>query len=245
MAAKTARRARRRARYDFRFHILGRAVKLRARMDEQAFYLINHTWAGGWMDRLMAAASSWAFWWPFLVLGVILLLVFGGFRARAMLVAAGLAVGVTDGIVVGSLKEIVARPRPHQVLAGVRTLDLAKATPRFLALGKPLKVGWSRPDPAARGKSFPSGHTSNNFAIATVVTIFYRRWGWLAFLPAALVSYSRIYVGSHWPSDVLASCFLGAGIAVLLVSALDACWRRWGGRVFPALAARHPSLVKP
>ncbi len=219
---------------------------MRGRMDEQAFYLINHQWAGSWADLAMAAASSWAFWWPFLVLGVLALLVFGGFRARAMLVAAGLAVGITDGIVVDSLKEIVGRPRPHEVLVGVRTLDLAKATPRFMALGKPLKVGWSRPDATApRGKSFPSGHASNNFAIATVVTVFYRRWGWLAFLPAALVSYSRIYVGSHWPSDVLVSCILGAGIALVVVRGLDACWRHWGGRIFPVLRAEHPSLAKP
>ncbi len=214
-------------------------------MDQDAFYLINHFWARPWLDAVMAVASSWDFWWPFLVVGGLAVLVFGGFHARVMVVVAGLAVGVTDGIVVHALKEMVGRPRPHEVLVGARTLDLAKARPRILALGKPLKENYSRPGaPPARGNSFPSGHASNNFALATVVAVFYRRWGWLAYFPAALVSYSRIYVGSHWPLDVLVSCFLGAAGALLVVAALEACWRRWGARVLPSLRAAHPSLTK-
>jgi len=250
-------------------------------MDQDAFYLINHFWARPWLDVAMAAASSWDLWWPFLIVGGLAVLGFGGFHARVMVLVAGIAVGVTDGIVVDSLKHIVGRPRPHEVLVGARTLDLAKARPwlltldlakvrpwflapgqplkgddqaieievappRFLALGRPLKERYSHPEnPPARGNSFPSGHASNNFALATVVMLFYRRWGWLAFVPAALVSYSRIYVGSHWPMDVLVSCFLGAGIAFLVASGLESCWRRWGAKMLPALHAAHPSLIKP
>lgn len=213
-------------------------------MDQEAFYLINHHWAHPWLDMPMAVASSWDFWWPFLVAGGLAVLAFGGFRARMMLLAIGLSIGITDAIVVDSLKNLVGRPRPHEVLVGARTLDLAKAKPRFLAVGKPLKEEYSeygiRP---ARGNSFPSGHASNNFAMATVVAVFYRRWGWLAFLPAALVAYSRIYVGSHWPLDVLVSCFLGAGIAFFVVACLDGAWRKWGARWFPSWHDRHPSLI--
>lgn len=213
-------------------------------MDQQIFFLVNRDWAHPSLDLVMAAASSWDFWWPFLlVLGVVVLLR-GGFRARAMVLAAALSVGVTDGLVVDTLKDLVGRPRPHEALEGARTLDLAKARPRFLALAKPLRVEIAGPRiPPSHGNSFPSGHASNNFAFATVLTLFYRRWGWLTFFPAALVSYSRIYVGSHWPLDVLVSCFIGAGIAGLVVVGLAAAWRKFGPKWMPALHASHPEML--
>ncbi len=213
-------------------------------MDQQIFFLINHTWARPQLDYVMAAASSWDFWWPVLAVAGVLVLIFGGFRARAMLFCIGVAIGVTDGIVVDSLKDIVGRPRPHEVLEGARTLDLARATPRFLALGLPLKEEYSTPGILPpHGNSFPSGHAANNFALATVITIFYRRWGWLMYLPALIVSYSRIYVGSHWPLDVLVSVFIGTGLALVVVALLDGLWRRYGGGLFPRFHAQHPALV--
>jgi len=219
---------------------------MRTLMDQDALYLINHTWASPWLDLVMAAASSWDFWWPFLFAGGLAVLIFGGWHARMMLLVAGIAVGVTDGLVVDTIKGMVSRPRPHEVLVGVRTLDLAKAKPRFMALGKPLREEYSQPGiRPSRGNSFPSGHASNNFALATVVAVFYRRWGWVAFLPASIVAYSRIYVGSHWPLDVVVSCFLGAGIAFLVMVALEACWRRWGRCWFPVFYSAHPSLILP
>jgi len=146
--------------------------------------------------------------------------------------------------VVDTIKGAVGRPRPHDMVAGVRTLDLARAKPRFLAITKPLQEEISVAKiRGAAGNSFPSGHASNNFAVAAVVFCFYRRWGWVAFLPAALVSYSRIYVGAHWPLDVLTSCLIGAGIGFLVVALLEVVWRRWAGRVAPRFSAQHPSLL--
>ncbi len=241
---KCDKKLRRERPVDFRFTFSGEADRIPFLMDQSAFYLINHYWANLALDLPMAVASSWDFWWPFLVVGGLAVLGLGGFRARAMLLAAGLAIGMADGVVVHSLKHLVGRPRPHEELVGARTLDLARAKPRFLALGKPLKEGYSHPGKRPmRGNSFPSGHAANTFALATVVAVFYRRWGWLAFLPAAVVAYSRIYVGSHWPVDVLASCFLGAGIALVVVAAFSAAWRKWGGHWLPALHASHPSLL--
>jgi len=215
-------------------------------MDANLFTLINATWAHPALDLTMAAASSWAFWWPFLVLGGLLLLIFGGFRARAMLLACGIALGITDALVVDTLKGIVGRPRPHEAMEGVRTIDLGRANPRFLALAKPLKVRYSGPPKATgHGNSFPSGHAANNFCVAMVAALFYRRWGWLVFLPASLVSYSRIYVGSHWPLDVAVSCVIGVAIALAVVAAMRWLWERHGGRLLPKVFASHPELTGP
>jgi undecaprenyl-diphosphatase len=214
-------------------------------MDQHLFFLINHTWTAPWLDMPMAAASSWDFWWPLGLVGGVLLLIFGGRRGFVFLLLAGLSVGVTDALVVDTLKGAVGRPRPHEILEGVRTIDLANAQPRFLALARPLRVKYSvaRIHPPA-GNSFPSGHASNNFAVATVCALVYRRWGWVAFLPAAFVSYSRIYVGSHWPLDVVVSCFLGAGIALLVVAFASWIWTRWGPKFLPRWSGRHPELLE-
>lgn len=215
-------------------------------MDQQLFFLINRTWTAPWLDPVMAAASSWALWWPILLIAGIFVAILGGFRGRAFLLVAGLAIGLTDGIVVDTLKGIVGRPRPHEVLVGARTLDLAKAKPRFLALGKPLKMELSvaRDHPPDRGNSFPSGHASNNFALAAVIFVFYRRWSLVAFSVAALVSYSRIYVGSHWPSDVMVSIILGFGLGLLTCFLAQKLWQWIGPRWLPRWFETHPVLAR-
>ncbi len=213
-------------------------------MEQQILFLINHDWAHRGLDRVMAVMSSLDFWLPLLIAVALVAAIWGGFRMRMMLLAVALAIAVTDGLVVRTLKDLVGRPRPHEMLEGVRTLDLALAAPRLLALTKPLKEEYSgariRPP---RGNSFPSAHAANNFAVATVCTAFFRRWGWLLFLPAVLVAYSRVYVGSHWPLDVLVSCLLGLGVGLLVVAGVEALWRRWGGLCLPRLHTAYPSLL--
>ncbi len=215
-------------------------------MDQSLFFLINGRWAAPVLDLPMAALSSWAFWWPLALAAALLLAAFGGFRGRAALLCLGLTLGLTDGVVVNSIKKAVGRPRPNAALEGVRIVDLQRARPRLLAVFLPPKVEYSRPSiRPARGASFPSSHTSNNFAVAVVLALFYRRRGWLYFVPAALIAYSRVYVGSHYPSDTLVAMVIGAGLACLVVAACEALWRRFGGRLLPGIFSDHPSLFPP
>jgi undecaprenyl-diphosphatase len=214
-------------------------------MDQKLLFLINHEWTSPGLDRVMALFSSFAAWTPLIVIAILLALWRGGFRARAFVLTAGLAVGICDGVVSKTLKRVVDRPRPHQVLDGVRVVDLAKATPRLLAVTKPVKVKLSHPTDdleTIEGRAFPSSHTMNMIAVALVAACFYRRWGWLAFFPALLVAYSRIYTGSHWPSDILTSLFLGVGITLLILALVEWIWRRQGDRFLPKVHAAHPSL---
>jgi undecaprenyl-diphosphatase len=215
-------------------------------MDQAAFHVINTQLTNPVLDIPMAALASWAVWWPLAILAGVAIFLFGGFHARAMLLAAVLAVGINDGLVCRTLKDMVGRPRPNDTVSGVRTIDLARATPRLLAVGLPLRVKISdAKKPPNRGKSFPSSHAANCFALATVISVFYRRRGWIAFLPAVLVAFSRMYVGVHWPVDVLAGCVIGILCGLGSVFLLKIAWKRFAPAILPALHKSHPDFLKP
>lgn len=213
-------------------------------MDQKLLFLINREWTNPALDRFMATVTTFDVWTWLIVLLGLWIVKKGGFRARAFVVCALLIVGINDGVVGRTLKRLADRPRPHQALNDVRQVDLAGATPRVLAVGRPLKVKMSRSSlEDVEGRSFPSGHTINCFSAALVCAVFYRRRGWLAFIPAAVVGYSRIYTGNHWPSDVVATVFIAFGSTFLLLAALEWLWRRHGARLLPTVRAAHSSLL--
>ena len=210
-------------------------------MDQKLLFLINHEWTSPALDRLMAVMSSSALWAVPLGILVVMILLRGEFRARAFVVVALLAFVLSDAVFGYSIKRATARLRPHQSEFGVRQIGLAR--PVWKGIVAPVKeeisLGTARDE---SGRSFPSNHASNTAAAAMVAAIFFRRRGWLAFLPALTVAYSRIYTGAHWPSDVLAGICLGMGVAFAVLVVAESLWRWLGPHVAPACAARHPSL---
>jgi undecaprenyl-diphosphatase len=57
--------------------------------------------------------------------------------------------------------------------------------------------------------SFPSGHAAFFFALSTVIYSYNKKTGYLFFLASFLISISRVFVGIHWPSDILAGAVIG------------------------------------
>jgi undecaprenyl-diphosphatase len=211
-------------------------------MDQKLLFLINREWTGPALDRFMAVVTSAAFWMVPLILLGLALIVFGGFRARAFVVVALMAFVLNDSVVGNGIKRLVGRLRPFQSETGVRIVSLAP--PAWKGMFAPLQVYVTTGATGeTSGRSFPSNHSSNTASVAFLVTMFFRRWGWLAFAPALLVAYSRVYLGVHWPSDVLAGIFVGCGVALLTLLLAEWSWRRFGARVAPKIAAQHPSLL--
>ncbi|MFL6583474.1 MAG: phosphatase PAP2 family protein [Chthoniobacterales bacterium] len=212
-------------------------------MDQVLFHLINERWTNPALDLFMGAISNVEIWKPFLVLFVLYALIFRGFRGRAFVLTVLLTLLISEQALVRPLKSLVDRRRPKQSQR-VRMVELAKARPEFLTLFKRPTIHYSdASDRTKSGPSFPSGHVTNNVVIATLCTLFFRRWGWLYFIVAAAISYSRIYLGAHWPSDVLATFFMAAGEALLIAGLLELVWKKAAPRVVPRIYAAHPRLI--
>lgn len=106
----------------------------------------------------------------------------------------------------------VRRATVQLVLAAALASALARLCQQFIPVDRPfvgeLGVHWL---PWVSTHSFPSAHASTVFAFATAVAFTTRRWSWTlaALAVALLVSWSRIFLGVHFPSDVLGGAVLG------------------------------------
>ncbi len=158
-------------------------------LDRRVFGAINQ---GGppWLDALFALFSS-----PVVgAFAALVLVAFLAYRYRWAALRPGVAMGLgfalSDWLGFHLLKPWFARVRPCYALP--------EDSVRWLL-------------PAANVGSMPSLHAANCFAVAYVVTRFERRLGCFAYPVASLVALSRVYVGVHWPADVV----VGAGWGTL------------------------------
>ncbi len=212
-------------------------------MDQSLFHLINEQWTSPALDLFMAALSNSEIWKPLFVAMGLSALFFGGFKARAFVICLALCLLIAE-LLTGVLKSAVDRHRPKQVET-VRMVELQKTRPKFMSLFKKRTIRFSdQSDRNRSGPSFPSGHMTNNTIIATYCTLFYRRRGWFYWIITAAVGYSRIYLGAHWPSDIIATFFLAVGEALLLLASFELLWRTTARNWAPNFYARHPSLIE-
>ena len=161
--------------------------------DHQLFLFLNGLHVG-WLDPVMTFISSEKGWIPFYA--VLVFLVFYKYKWKGLWVLLGVVVAITlsDQIASHVFKPMVMRLRPcHDPL---------------------IKDLVYLPDGHCGGKyGFMSSHAANTFALASLIYMtmkkHYSKIGWVMFPWAAVVSYSRIYMGAHFPGDVICGAALG------------------------------------
>jgi membrane-associated phospholipid phosphatase len=191
-------------------------------LDVALFRWINRDLSNPVFDAIMPFLSGNAFFFPAVAVLAGYLVWKGRARAVAFLLLLALAIALADGAISNTLKHAIGRERPFLALPDVNCL-----------LGK------------SGSGSMPSSHAANWFAATMVALLFYRRSVWITLPLALLVSFSRVYNGVHYPSDVLAGAFLGAGAGTATVLGVNACWHWVGRKWFPLWWERAPSVLLP
>jgi undecaprenyl-diphosphatase len=213
-------------------------------LDTNLFLFVNRSLVNPFFDWLMPVLSGStgeknALVTVAIAVGIALLC-FGNRRARLCVLLMALVMTTNDSLICNTIKRAVARPRPFVVLPEARffgNIGKGYVAPEINKNGVDMAA-----DKGNRN-SMPSSHAANWFAATMILFLFYRSSLWLM-LPLAIgVSFSRVYNGVHYPSDVLAGAIIGAGYAMAVAIAIETAWQSFGKKWFPRLHAKLPSLV--
>src|SRR3972149_3311945 len=128
---------------------------------------------------------------------------------RTILIILSIVVFLAAGILVQILKTVFERPRPNFSDTGL-----------LMLLENPTLFDFS-----GRFNSFPSGHTTVSFSLAYILSKSHPRFSLVFYALAGAVGISRVYLGSHYPSDVIGGAIAGAGISIFLFSDIRKDWK--------------------
>ncbi|MGB9770414.1 MAG: phosphatase PAP2 family protein [Candidatus Kapaibacteriota bacterium] len=161
-------------------------------IDITIFYFINKTIANPVLDKIFVLLTIQENWYIAYAILIYFMLTKYNWRGRIFLIVLVLTIITSDQLSSHLIKELVGRIRPCHSLSDIRLLV-----------------------PCGGGKSFPSSHAVNNFAFAIVLGTFFKQYRTHFLTIATLIAISRVYVGVHYPSDVIAGALLGLLIGLI------------------------------
>jgi undecaprenyl-diphosphatase len=166
-------------------------------IDQSLFLFLNGINAT-WLDPIMKAISSFWIWYP--IVALFIFLVVRKYRKKFWIpiVVATICFAITDQTST-LVKKSTERYRP------THNIEIAEKV-HIIDNYRGGQYG------------FFSGHAANSFGLALVSLLFLKNKKWTIFVLvwAALVSYSRIYIGVHYPSDIFAGTIVGLGLAYII-----------------------------
>ncbi len=155
-------------------------------IDLTVLYFFNHTLSSPALDRFFSTITNVNNWYITYIVLLGIAFFKGGRKGKVAVIALIFLIFFTDQFGHRFLKEVIGRIRPCNALPDLLT---------------PLGCSGTL--------SFPSNHALNNFAAAMFFYRFYPNLKWLLFITAALVALSRVYLGLHYPSDLIGGALIG------------------------------------
>jgi undecaprenyl-diphosphatase len=164
-------------------------------IDLSILYFFNRTLAGSAMDAVMSALTSVWWWMPVYILAGFYLIYTYRLKGVLLLLSAIVLVTFSDQIVNALIKPLIARDRPCATIDGAMVVEWIR-----------LPIGMRH------GPSFPSSHALTNMAVAVFFGMVFRSRRLLYILMglAVLIGISRVYLGLHYPSDIVGGILIGA-----------------------------------
>ena len=165
-------------------------------IDRSILYFINDTLSNQIFDLFFTTITNEHLWAIPVLIGLLALIVRGGKRGKIAAVLVLIAASATDATVVEIIKPAIGRLRPSHALEDTINLLVPKGG-RY---------------------GFVSAHAANIFAGTTVLSYFYKQWKKPLLFLAFSVAVSRVYVGVHYPGDVLFGGLFGYGMAWVIIT---------------------------
>ena len=165
-------------------------------IDKLIFSFFNSTISNPLFDIFFPIITNQDIWTLPILAGVIILTIRGGRRGKICSAVLIVAIILADYTSAQILKPYFARLRPsHELIDGIRLLV-----------------------PKGGRYGFVSSHAANMYASATILGYFYPRYKKVFFTTALMVAFSRVYVGVHYPADILFGGLLGYGLGWIVLT---------------------------
>ena len=165
-------------------------------LDKKLMVFFNKTISNSFFDIIMPIITNQNFLASIALVLILYLVIYSGIKGRITILILIVAAGFSDAICAQIIKPWVGRIRPSYEFIDFINLLVSKG-------GK-----WS----------FPSNHAANSFAFATTLSYFYNQYKKPLYFSACTIAFSRVYVGVHYPVDIIAGSLFGYTITWIVLS---------------------------